>query len=61
MIVGVSKSYTIKLKVKKIYGINKFIELGGAGDSYKIKYVVNQIGKDLKSQENKELLSRNDA
>ena len=47
-------SNTIKLKAKKIYGINKFIGLGGAGDSSQIKYVVNQLGKDLKSQENKE-------
>jgi 20S proteasome alpha/beta subunit len=47
-------SNTIKLKSKKIYGISKFIGLGGAGDSSQIKYVVNQLGKDLKSQENKE-------
>lgn len=33
-------SNTIKLKSKKIYGINKFIGLGGAGDSSQIKYVV---------------------
>jgi len=47
-------SNTIKLKAKKIYGVNKFIGLGGAGDSSQIKYVINQLGKDLKSQETKE-------
>ena len=47
-------SNTIKLKSKKIYHINKFIGLGGAGDSSQIKYVVNQLGKDLKPQEYKE-------
>jgi len=39
---------------RKIYGINQFIGLGGAGDSSQIKYVVNQLEKDLKSKEYKE-------
>jgi len=47
-------SNTIKLKSKKIYGINKFVGLGGAGDSSQIKFVVNQLEKDLKSNEYKE-------
>ena len=48
-------SNTIKLKAKKIYGINKFIGLDGAGDSSQIKCVVNQLGKDLKSRKTRNL------
>ena len=44
-------SNTIKTKAKKIYKINRFVGLGGAGDSYQIMDVVNHLQKDLNSTE----------